>query len=176
MIKLNPDRKSIFSLIAGTSSNTNWLLKSVSHTDLASAVEYASSLVGIFNHLCKAKGRVNENIPCRNASLGQDDAKPALGLLHLESFIPSIPIKQHLCVEAVSQHCDHRRHQAHNKKRFNNIPNSYFIIILLLICILLVYSDFLYLPYYPLSKPPNDQNFSKQRRGLDNGYKFFELF
>ena len=32
------------------------------------------------------------------------------------------------------------------------------------------------LPYYPLSKSPNDQKFSKHMRGLDNGYKFFELF
>ena len=87
LIKLNPGRKSIFSLIAGTSSNIIWLLKSVSHVHLARAVEYASSFVGIFNHLCKAKGRVNENIPRRSVSLGQDNVKPASGLLHLESFI-----------------------------------------------------------------------------------------
>ena len=55
--------------------------------NLASAMEYASSLVGIFNHLCKAKVRVNENIPRRSVLSGQDDAKPASGLLHLESFI-----------------------------------------------------------------------------------------
>ena len=42
---------------------------------------------------------------------------------------------------------------------------------------LLLYNSCSYRKTLCLSPPPNDQNFSKLRRGgLDNGYKIFELF